>query len=263
MLEDGAVVEGSVIGRDCVVGAGCVLRGAYLFDGVRLQRGASVHSALLCDGVLLREGATVLPGAVLSFGVVVDAGASVDAGAKLSLVQAPGASDLGDSSDDDVEVPARDSQGGGPSASASFFDASDAEDDQALLGLPRASVREAAAALAAGSIPEKTIAFDSVRWVGEGEVGGRDCVCDWCGTARHQYRKTGACVACAHRAHELRSLSSPACPRLWSARWARASSGRSAWTRARTHWRARRPAGGGRGPRRPRAPTTTLEAPWG
>ncbi|KAK2076864.1 hypothetical protein QBZ16_005091 [Prototheca wickerhamii] len=176
VLEDGAVVEGSVIGRDCVVGAGCVLRGAYLFDGVRLQRGASVHSALLCDGVLLREGATVLPGAVLSFGVVVDAGASVDAGAKLSLVQAPGASDLGDSSDDDVEVPARDSQGGGPSASASFFDASDAEDDQALLGLPRASVREAAAALAAGSIPEKTIAFDSVRWVGEGEREKGLCV---------------------------------------------------------------------------------------
>lgn len=174
VIEPDAVVESSIVGSNCVIGPGCVLRGAYLFDGVRLQRGVSVHSALLCDGVMVREGASVLAGAVLSFGTVVDAGVTVPAGSKVSLVKPTIKEGEPASSDDDVEVPARDSVVSGATAGGSFFDASDDEAQELMLGQPQSSVREAAAALAAGSIPEKAVEFDTVR-----SFLGNNYVCLW------------------------------------------------------------------------------------
>ncbi|KAL6773796.1 hypothetical protein ACKKBG_A22530 [Auxenochlorella protothecoides x Auxenochlorella symbiontica] len=151
IISDGALVEASVVGANCVVGPGCVLRGAYLLDDVRLEAGVCVEAALLCDRVVVREGAAVRRGAVLSFDVVVGPGHEVPEGARVSLyrqLRAPG-----HSSDDDVEVPARE-------ATSTDFELAE-EDEADDFGQPPPSLVAAAASLAAGSIPETAVGFDT------------------------------------------------------------------------------------------------------
>ncbi|BDA43794.1 Translation initiation factor eIF-2B subunit epsilon [Coccomyxa sp. Obi] len=85
VIEDGAEVAQSVIGRNCHIGKDAVVVGSYLLEGVRIHNGAQVSHSLLCDGVVVKEDASVCPGSILSFKVVVGQGKVIKPLTSLSL----------------------------------------------------------------------------------------------------------------------------------------------------------------------------------
>jgi len=71
---EGAVVEGSVLGRRCIVGARAVVTGSYLWDGSVVKAGARVDRAVVCSDAIVGEGAVISRGCVVSFNVRVEDG---------------------------------------------------------------------------------------------------------------------------------------------------------------------------------------------
>lgn len=132
-VEAGARLDRCAVGGDCHIGRGAVLQSSCLHAHVRVDDGCQVASALLADHVVVRSHAKLEAGVVLAKRVVIDTAHTVPAGTTVSLAQQSQGGSTG--SDEETDWPGAD---GGTSA----------------------AVEAAATALAAGGIPEVSIAFD-------------------------------------------------------------------------------------------------------
>ncbi|MGH8981954.1 MAG: sugar phosphate nucleotidyltransferase [Acidimicrobiales bacterium] len=78
VVEAGASVEGTVVGRRCVVGAGARVVRSVLMEGARVAPGASVAGSLIGPGARIGERSDERPVSVIGAGATVPAGSVVD-----------------------------------------------------------------------------------------------------------------------------------------------------------------------------------------
>ncbi|PSC74700.1 Translation initiation factor eIF-2B subunit epsilon [Micractinium conductrix] len=133
IVEAGACLERSIVGAECHIGRGVALQGSCLHSGVRVDDNCRVSSTVLAEQVVVRSHARVETGVILAKRVVVDTAHCVPAGMHVSLAQHRTGSSV--ASDDELE----------------WQEADDAQ---------LAAAEAAAAALAAGGIPEAALNFD-------------------------------------------------------------------------------------------------------
>jgi mannose-1-phosphate guanylyltransferase len=77
LIRPGAVVDGSVIGRDCIVGPGARVVRSVLIGGATVESGATVSGSIVGPRARVGEGSDVRPLSVLGEGAVVDPGTVV------------------------------------------------------------------------------------------------------------------------------------------------------------------------------------------
>ncbi|EPS45439.1 hypothetical protein H072_586 [Dactylellina haptotyla CBS 200.50] len=83
-IEDGAIVFGSTIGRNCHIGQNVKLHSAIIWDNAVIGDNCTIGKAIIASGVHINSGCIVESGAIISYGVEVEKGSRILSSAKLT-----------------------------------------------------------------------------------------------------------------------------------------------------------------------------------